>query len=435
MTVASLDRPQMATSADVPKPTFAAMYSLFLIALVGLSANIDRFIVAALTEPIRHTMGITDIQMGLLQGVAFVILFAVAGVPIVRLADRGNRKIILSCALVVWSGATLWTAAAQSFESFFIGRMLVGLGEAGFVSCCLSMIADLFHPVYRGRATGVFTSTIPLGKGAAFILGAGFFSYFALSYSQDASWRLTFVVFGAFGLVLAALMLFTIREPERDPSRRVTRRSPAELWRVMAQHGGMIFFTMIAGGAISLAIIPYTGWLPTYLVRHFGQSIAAASTVVSLILMILGGGAALFGGWLTDWGAKRFGPKWYATQAIIFAALGAIPMAAAPHMETVTTLLVVFGFGYSCLAVALATPSTILQIKLPGDTRAQMSYVYSLYGYVVAFGLGSVAVPWLTQHVTSAMGVSLSVLTGCSSVLAVLVFAFFVYPQLSKELT
>ena len=63
------------------KSSLGAFCLLLVLTLANTLAFVDRQVISLLVDPIRSTIGATDIEMGLLQGLAFALLFAVFGLP------------------------------------------------------------------------------------------------------------------------------------------------------------------------------------------------------------------------------------------------------------------------------------------------------------------------------------------------------------------
>ena len=126
-------------------------YALLLFVVVQMSAIIDRQVLAILLEPIKTEFGLSDSQLGLLSGLAFVLFYATLGIPVAAWADRGNRRDIMALALALWSGMTALCGIASQFWQLLLFRAGVGVGEAGANPPLTSMISDFYPPEQRGR--------------------------------------------------------------------------------------------------------------------------------------------------------------------------------------------------------------------------------------------------------------------------------------------
>jgi MFS family permease len=136
-------------------PAMAGWYAVTILCVALLLSYTDRFVINLIVDPIRVDLGLSDVQVSLLQGVGFAIIFAVAALPSGRLADRVNRRNLIAGGVLLWSVATIACGLATDFWSFFAARVAVGLGEAALVPAASSLIIDLFSPRRRGTALGI----------------------------------------------------------------------------------------------------------------------------------------------------------------------------------------------------------------------------------------------------------------------------------------
>ena len=140
---------------------------LTVLFLANLFNFFDRAVPAIVIEPIRMEWGLSDLQIGIISA-AFTVVYAIAGIPLGRLADTGSRKKIMGWGLIVWSGFTALGAGSWSFASFLFTRIGVGIGEASYAPAANSLIGDMFPANKRSRAVGVFMLGLPLGLLLAF---------------------------------------------------------------------------------------------------------------------------------------------------------------------------------------------------------------------------------------------------------------------------
>ena len=193
-----------------PSPRYRT-FALLLLTLVYGFNFIDRQIVGILAPWIQADLGLTNTQLGLLVGLAFAAFYTIMGIPLAFLADRMNRVTLLSLALAVWSGFTALTGMAQNFVHIALARVGVGIGEAGGSPPSHSMISDFYGKEERAGALGIYSLGIPLGIMAAYFLTAALLG----ADAESVNWRRIFIILGAFGIGLAILVKFAIREPER----------------------------------------------------------------------------------------------------------------------------------------------------------------------------------------------------------------------------
>ena len=149
-----------------------AWYTVSILTLGYVLASADRQILALLVEPIKDDLILSDTQFSLIGGFAFVILYALLGIPIGYLADNISRKKIILVGLLVWTGMTALCGTARNFVQLLLYRVGVGAGEAGLGPAGSSAIADLFPPKRRGLAMGLFITGTTLGTGTALFVAA-----------------------------------------------------------------------------------------------------------------------------------------------------------------------------------------------------------------------------------------------------------------------
>ena len=170
-----------AAATEVPGDTAGAQpgypggcYAWGVVAiLVGTAilSYTDRQVLSLLVDPMRQTLGIDDLQVSLLLGSAFAVIYGVAGIPFGWLADRVSRRNLILAGVVVWSIGTLACGGARTFDELFAARVVVGLGESVLSPAAISLISDEFPPARRGLAVGAFLSGIAIGQGASVLIG------------------------------------------------------------------------------------------------------------------------------------------------------------------------------------------------------------------------------------------------------------------------
>ncbi len=357
-------------------------YVLFILSLVYTFNFIDRQIVGILAGAIKADLGLTDTQLGLMGGIAFALLYASLGIPIAWLADRFNRVWIITLALAVWSGFTALCGVAQGFWQLFLFRVGVGVGEAGGVAPSYSLISDTFPPAERARAFAVFSFGIPVGSAAGILFGG--------LIAARVDWRMAFLACGAAGLLLAPLLAFTVREPVRgrfDPPGAQTAAPPfAEVLRTLA---GKSSFWLIAFGATSSSTLGYglAFWLPQFLGRSFGLSLADLSLYYSAI--------ALFGGtlgiWMGGYLADRLGRTRKAAYALVPAAafVLSLPLYTLGLLsKSPVSAFFLFLLPTALGLVWLGPVITAIQHLVPPAMRATASAVFLFFNNLLGIGFG-----------------------------------------------
>ena len=152
-------------------PAAVGWYVTVLLALGYVVSFIDRYMITLLVEPIKHDLNLSDTQIGLLQGLAFGVVYAVAGLPIGWLVDRASRRRIVTAGIFGWTAMMVFSGLSRSFTALFISRSGVGIGEAALSPAGLSLISDHFPPERRSRAISVFMLGSSIGSGLSIIIG------------------------------------------------------------------------------------------------------------------------------------------------------------------------------------------------------------------------------------------------------------------------
>lgn len=180
-----------------------------LIILTGVYAFnfIDRQILVILQESIKRDLGISDTQLGLLTGFAFAIFYVTMGIPIARLADKYNRKNIVTVSLVVWSSITALSGLAQNYIQLLLARIGVGIGEAGGSPPAHAMLSDYYPPEKRATALSTYSVGIYIGILIGLFVGG--------VLDQAYGWRVAFFAMGIPGVLYAIILYFTVQEPQR----------------------------------------------------------------------------------------------------------------------------------------------------------------------------------------------------------------------------
>src|ERR1700686_5445005 len=133
-----------------------AWYVAGLLTLTQIVSYLDRFLPSLLVQPIKHALKVSDFQIGLLLGPAFVIFYITLGVPLGWLADRVNRRVILAAGIAIWCTMTAAGAVASSFMPLFVTRLGVGVGEATVAPVSISLVSDYFTRARRAQAISLF---------------------------------------------------------------------------------------------------------------------------------------------------------------------------------------------------------------------------------------------------------------------------------------
>lgn len=370
-----------------------AWYALTIMLLVYSCHFLDRAVLSLVAEPVRKEFGLSDSQLGMLNGFAFGLMFAVAGIPIGLLVDRINRSRLLACMVFLWSSATALCGLAQSYLALLTGRMAVGAAEAGGAPTSLSLMSDYFPPRLRSTAVGFYYLGNAVGGLMIFLVG----SRVAAQYG----WRAALLVAAVPGIALAVVAFATLREPVRGGTETRAGSASSEpvgliaAYRQIASNRALLYL-FGAAPLTSAAASAAGAWLPPFFMRNHGMHISGAG----LVLAIAGGGFGALGSTLGGAIADRVARK-DATRRTGFgvcvmllaipALLGAtLSVANAP---AIGLTFVSFALIFAALPVSFGSMLTLASPRVRGVTSATMQGVSNLLGY----GLGPLGVGMLSD--------------------------------------
>lgn len=409
-----------------------AWYAVAVLVIAFIFSFIDRIVIALLVEPIKADLGVSDFGIGLLQGFAFALFYALLGIPIGRLSDRVSRRGIIATGIAIWSLMTAACGLARGFFELFLARVGVGVGEAALSPAAYSMIADYFPREKLGRALGVYQSGAMLGAGIAFLVGGAAVQMLSAYDGQVLPvlgevrmWQLAFFVVGLPGLLIALLML-TVREPaRRGKTSGATTGIPLRQVLAYIRSHRRLFFAHFAG--FGLLVVPITtvlAWAPTWLNRVLGFARAETGYVLGLMLLVLSPAAVYFGGWAIDYLQKR-GHADAPFRVSIGAALAIVPLSLFATTGSDPTLaLWLIGPLVFCACISQAAAPMVIQVMVPNEMRAQISAVWMLCMNLISTIMGPTLVGFITVYVLMddmAVGQSIAIVNAVSAPVAALI--------------
>lgn len=387
-----------------PRPLSSARWVLGLLFAGNLLNFYDRALPSVVLEQIKNDFGLDDAQVGVLAS-AFVLVAALAGVPLGRLADRIPRRTVAGWGLIVWS---LFTAVGGIFSSFWVflaSRVGVGVGEASYSPATGSLIADLYPSERRSRATALFTLGFPIGTLLAF------FTAGAIAEALG-SWRAPFLIAAVPGLVVAVLIL-RIHEPRRgasDAIPTVTDDRPvststkgasiADLLRIRSLYGLTLAFAgyNFAAYAIGTFITPV-------LQRYYGLGLIPAASTSGVIIGVAGLIGLLVGGRVLDRARARSTTARDRASAacLALAAVSSfVGLAAAPSALWQLVLFMSLGYLLGIVYLASFVPATA-DVVAPEQRSTALGLIFAV-GYLIGGAGGPICVGLLSDSLAGSAG-------------------------------
>lgn len=263
--------------------TFASVYALAFLTLVSTLNYFDRSVLSLMLPLIKKDFRVSDTTLGVVTGL--IAIYAILGVPVAWLAERWSRRNIVALGLAFWSLMTGLTGLVTNVWQLGGARFAMAVGESAGLAPSQSILSDLFSR----RARPVVLSIITTASSIALLI----YSPLAGWAAGRFGWRAVFLAAGVPGVVLALVMLLTIKEPRRH---QVVQTAP--LGEALAfLFGSKAFLWCLLGTSImGVYLYGVSAWDVSFLVRvrHFtvpqvGAIFQPIRGGVSAIGIVLGG--------------------------------------------------------------------------------------------------------------------------------------------------
>jgi MFS family permease len=386
-------------------PARYGWYAAALLALASVGSQFDRTVINLLVAPLETAFHLDDTRFGMLQGVAFGIFYVLACIPIGRLADRYQRRVIIGVGIGLFSLLAMASGLARSYAQLFLTRIGVAVGEASLTPAALSMLSDLFPPAQLGRPVSAFFMSAPVGQGLAFIAGGSLLEWLATSSALSsgplaglAAWQAAFIIVG-FPVVLLVPFFFLQREPERRDAAGAAALPIAAVAVIIRERAAALVPMFLGFAMVNLVSYTFFIWTPALFERSYGWSAAQVGWSFGLTLLFAGTGGVYFAGWLSDRLARR-GHLDAQLKAAAFGFVGCGLLGAlAPLMPSATAaqLLLVPAIFLSMMPYPCA--GTAIQLIVPNRARAQVTAIYVTLTTLVGLGVGPFVVGMMTDRV------------------------------------
>lgn len=386
------------------EPRFvAALPALTILALALVVGTMSIFLFSIVQEAAKAELGLSDVELGFVQGIGAAAPLALFAVPIGRLVDRWNRMRLLLLLVANWTAGMVLTAFADSVTGLFVARMFVAVGGFCSVTAAISIAADMCAPARRGSAMLILTLGKWGGSAGAFALGGWLFGLLGSLVlpawiGPIAPWRGVHLVVAALGLV-ACLPLLFVREPGRretvagnDAPFAVAMR---ELWDRRA------FILPLFAGQLAVAMIDTAAgiWAAPILSRSYGLQPQQFAQWMGLVVFAAGVVGSIFGGLAADWGHRRQRRGGILIGAIA-ATMLSVPAALFPLAPSVTSFAAMLGIFLFCGTAAGLIVSVTIAVLLPNELRGFCIGLFVALAGVIGFGVA----PTLITLVSGLLG-------------------------------
>ncbi len=374
-----------------------------------LVSNMERQILSLTVEPLSRDFHIQDIDVSLLQGLAFALFYALVAIPIGWLADRWRRDRIITIGTALWVVATVASMMAKSYSALFAARLLTGLADASLLPAAFSLLSDYFPKAKLAGALGTVTGASFLGTGASLVFGGLLLKLLPMNgdvvlplFGAVHGWQLSFGIMGLPGVALLAA-LFAVREPPRRPGEQEDGAGNGTSMIAFARYtiANRGYLGTLLGGIILLVTYQYglTNWAVSLFVRKFGWTATQIGLVYGLYFMIIGALASIMGGKLCD--HLRDNGRRDANFLIpLVASAVTFPLGLVLALSgSATVAAIALGGITFCVVIAIGPAMAAIPAFVPNIMRAQFVAVTMMLSTLVGAGGG----PWLVAFFTEAV--------------------------------
>jgi MFS family permease len=359
--------------------------SLAVLFFVNVLNYYDRQALGAVAEPLRREFALSDAQLGALSTL-FIVVYAVAGLPLGRLADTWSRRKLMAIGVTVWAALTALGATAATYAILAASRLGVGIGEAACAPAANSWIAGLVPAGRRARAMAGFMMAVPVGVMlSSAITGPA---------AQAWGWRAALALAAAPALLLVPALLW-LREPERAaPGRGVLDSALIALLRLPA-----LWWIAASGAILNFALYSFSTFLPAFLKRYHGLSVAQAGLWTGIGSGVAGVlGAVLAGVWGDRIIARASNGRLLLAAAAAFLAAPlafvAISLPAGQAARALAFLMAAYGLLQMYYGLVYAAINDVV----PGESRGTAMAFYLLVTYLGGAAFGPLLTGMLSDH-------------------------------------
>ncbi len=386
-----------------PKPLIAWL-TVGILFMLYIRSLADRMLLALMVKPIKADLALTDLEISLLQGPAFALLYCLCAIPVGLLLDRSPRRWVLFGCIVVWSAGAAACGLAASFAMLALARSMLGAGESGYTTGAYSIIGDSFPPERLSLAMSIFVMGGVMGAGIVFLLGGPLVEAVlggAVAHWPGMGgfkpWQQVFLITGLPGIA-TALLVFLFPEPQRQKRAVAGAGGYGEALRFMMQHPRCYLGIILGIGLVYSVTIAQQSWAPSYLERihgwtpkQIGLAMGAAQMLPALSLPLHG--------WAVD-RLYRSGRKDAHLLWCLITMLIAAPFAVAAYLvATPTATVTLFGcYMLFILSTASMGPAAT-QVVTPPELRGRVSAIFVLVTGLIGMAFGTFLVGFFTDMV------------------------------------
>ena len=411
------------TISEASESSWYRWYVLGLLTLVSMFSIADRLVFSILLEDIKAEFAFSDGQIGLLGGLAFAATYVIVGFPAARLADRSVRRNIVAGAIAFWSGMTALCGFASGFWTLFFARTGVGVGEGCSGPASQSLVADYFRRDELAKAMGFLTIGATIGTAGGLLVGG--------QLNELFGWRWAFILMGLPGMLIGAVVYFTMREPRRGrhapKDARIEQQPLFETARVLFSN--RVFMGLAVGWAVQIMIgYALAFWMAAVMMRNFGISSGDVGIYLGLAFLIGGIPGPILGGYVAGWLTRR-DERWRAWLPGLVSLGCVLPLGVSLSSSAFWPFLGFFAFAYAIYVASQAPILSGIQAAVEPGQRGFAVAIALFFNNLVGQALGLAVIGWVSDWLAPTQGslsLTIAVFAVClvSGVIAMAVFAW-----------
>jgi MFS family permease len=366
---------------------------VIVLTLLLILSFVDRNILKVVIEPVRHDLGVSDVQISILVGISFSMLYSVSCIPFGYLADRYPRRSLIGGAVLCWSFMSMYCGFAGSYAQLFAGRAGLGIGEAALQPSAISLIRDSFPPDRRARAFSIFGVGPLLGTSLSLLIGGALYAVAEGGWFGGVPvlgglkpWQVALVVPGIAGAVLAVLVMTVFESPRSNAQK--AGATFGDLFRHMRAHR-RTYFLIFAGPTLwSLANSGWGAWMVAGIGRSWGLAPGMIGQTAGLIGLIATPAGLIGLGFLIDHLSRRGHRNaiFHVTIAVQF--LHMIPAMAIFLMPSVGTMWIAYGASMLIASTIQILGSALLAEVTPPHLIGKAAALYGMVQNFLGLAIG-----------------------------------------------
>ena len=382
----------------------SAWYTVTFLTVAYALSCLDRFIMLLLVTPLQQDMALSNVQVGLLYGLGFGVVYTLTGLPFAHAMDRGRRVIFVAVGVTLWSATTVASGFASNYMILLALRSGTAIGEAVLTPAAISMIGDLFPRDRRALPTSLYVATGAWMSSGAFVIGAIALSASSLliPYIPLAPWRLTLILVGIPGIILGPIFWLTVREPKRRESKAASdigHVSAAEIFAYIGRDGRIWMYLFAIMAIMTTGNYGVATWTMTMLVKEHLMPAATAGYYYGLVGLVGAVVGTATWPWLATQWARRGRKDAILTLLALAIALNVWCVLLIGLSPSVGMVLMAVSVQMFCVGAMASLPPMIIQTMGPSRMRARLAAGNLLAQGLIAGSAGPWAPAFFSEHV------------------------------------